>query len=313
MTVPFPWQRRAALAWLLCFAVVFSARADSVTLFPSADCTLFELVPSNSLGGVTWISAGTTQNGNTNRALMKFDVAAAVPPGSTITDVGLKVWVTRTPVDGNADSLFSLRRVLRPWNEGSNLPADPNYPGLGGPAAPGDATWIHNAFGESAWTIPGGQEGVDFAAGFSSSTFIGGITAEGYFFESGGAIADVQSWLDDPSSNFGWMLKTEEEDVNFTARRFGSRELGDPFESPQLTISYLPPLLITNVHVISNRLSLTFNADLGYPYRVESRAEAGGTNAWTTLTNLGLVLTSGPRTVTDALTNAQRFYRVRRN
>lgn len=313
MTVPFVLRRAVLFAWLGLVTALFSARADQVTIFPSADATLIELQPTNNLGAASWFSAGTTQNGNSNRALLKFDVAAAVPTGSIITDIGFKVWVTRTPVDGNADSLFSLRRVLRPWNEGVGLPSDPNYPGLGIPAQLGDATWTHASWGTNEWTVPGGMEGVDYAGGFSSSAFIAGKTADGYFFESGGMIADVQLWLDHPEQNFGWMLKTEEEESNFTARRFGSRELEDPFESPQLIISYLPPLLITNVHVVSNRLSLTFDPSIGYSYLVESRAVAEGTNAWTTLTNFGLVLSPGPRTATDALTNTQHFYRVRRN
>lgn len=314
MTVAFFLRRATLFAWLGCFAAgPGGVLADQVTLFPVADATLFELQPSNSLGGLTWISAGTTQNGNTNRALLKFDVAAAVPAGATITDIGVKVWVTRSPVDGNADSLFSLRRVLRPWNEGSNVSADPNYPGLGAPAQPGDATWTHASWGTNAWTVPGGSEGVDFAGGFSASTYIAGVSGDPYFFESGGMVADVQLWLDQPAQNFGWLLKTEEEDVNFTARRFGSRELEDPFESPQLIITYLPPLLITNVHVASNRLSLTIDTVFGYSYRMETSATADATNAWTTLTNFGLILSPGPRTATDALTNAARFYRARRN
>ena len=313
MTVSLFPQRATWLAWLGCIASLFCVRADEVTIFPSADATLIELKPTNSLGGAGWISAGITQNGNTNRALIKFDVAAAVPAGSTIIDIGVKVWVTRTPVDGNADSLFSLRRMLRPWNEGAALPEDPLYPGLGAPAQPGDATWTHASWGTNAWTVPGGQQGVDFAAGFSASAGIAGKKTDGYLFESGGMIADVQLWLDHPEQNFGWMLKTEEEESIFTARRFGSRELEDPFESPQLIITYLPPLVITNIHVVSNRLSLTFDTIFGYSYLVESRATFGGTNAWLTLTNFGLVLDPGPRTVTDALTNAVRFYRARRD
>ena len=313
MTVSFFPHRATLFAWLGFFAALFVARAEQVTLFPSADATLIELKPTNSLGGVNWIAAGTTQNFTSNRALLKFDVAAALPAGATITDIGLNLWVTRSPVDGNADSLFSLRRVMRPWNEGAALPADPNYPGQGAPAAPGDATWTHAAWGSDAWTIPGGLEGVDYAGAFSASAFIAGVRAEPYFFESGGMIPDVQLWLDHPEQNFGWMLKTEEEELDFTARRFGSRELEDPFESPQLTITYLPPLLIADVHAVSNRLSLTFDTSFGYSYRVESIATVAGTNAWSTLTNFGLVLSPGPRTATDALTNAQRFYRVQRN
>lgn len=312
MTVSFLSRRATQFAWLGCFlGALMLARADQVTLFPSADATLIELKPTNSLGAATWLAAGLTQNGNTNRALIKFDVAAALPAGSTILDIGVKVTVTRTPVAGNADSLFSLRRVLRAWNEGSNLPADSQYPGLGAPAQPGDATWTHASWGTNAWTIPGGQEGVDFAAAFSASTGIAGLGD--YLFEGSSLIADAQLWLDYPEQNFGWMLKTEEEESIFTARRFGSRELEDAGESPQLIITYLPPIVLTDVRVAGSRLSLTFNTEFGYPYRVESRATAGGTNAWTTLTNFGLILSPGPRTATDALTNAVRFYRARRN
>ena len=312
MTVSCLSRRATHFAWLGCFlGVLFMARADQVTLFPSADATLIELKPTNSLGGATWLAAGLTQNGNTNRALMKFDIAAALPAGSTILDIGVRVSVTRTPVDGNADSLFSLRRVLRPWNEGSNVPSDSQYPGLGAPAQPGDATWTHASWGTNAWTIPGGQEGVDYAGGFSASTGIGGI--DDYFFEGAGLITDVQLWLEHPEQNFGWMLKTEEEDTIFTARRFGSRELEDAGESPQLIITYLPPIVITNVHVASNRLRLTFDTLFGYSYAVETRAVASGTNAWTVLTNFGLIFSPGPRTATDTLTNTTRFYRARRN
>ena len=315
MTSLFPHRRRSALAWLCCAIFVPALHADSLTIFPVADATMIELRPSNSIGSASWITAGITQNGNTNRALLKFDVAAALPAGSTIIDVGVNVWVTRQPVDGYAEALFSLRRMLRPWGEGAN-PDPPSSPGLGLPALPGDATWTHAFHDTNAWTIPGGLEGVDYSASFSSAALISGVRAEAYFFESGGAIADVQLWLDHPEQNFGWMLKSESEEgleARFTARRFGSRELQDEFASPQLIINYLPPITITNAHVSSNRLSLSFATAFGYSYRVEARGVAAGTNAWTTLTNYGLILSPGPRTATDSLTSTQRFYRVRRD
>jgi hypothetical protein len=310
MASAFPWLRQAAL--VLYLGLAFALRAETITLFPSADATLIERNPSNSLGAATWISAGTTQNGNSNRALLKFDVAEAVPAGSTITGVGLFLWVTRSPSDGNNDSVFSLRRVLRPWGEGLN-PNPPSAPGFGLPAEPGDATWTHSFWSTNAWTIPGGLEGVDFSDAISSSAFVAGVSAQPYFFEAGGTIADIQLWLDNPKANFGWMLKTEDETSRFTARRFGSRELEDPSASPQLTIDFLLPLRFSSIQVSSNRVTLTFPADAGYSYQVETRNALGGTNTWMLLTNYGLALTSGPRTATDVLNGTQRFYRVRRD
>jgi hypothetical protein len=298
------------LAVFACLGLSICSGAETITLFAVADATLIEISPSNSIGAASWIAAGTTQNGNSNRALIKFDVSAAIPAGSTIIDAGVSVWVTRQPVDGYDDSIFSLRRVLRPWGEGAN-PGPAQSPGLGLPAQPGDATWSHCFWGTNAWSIPGGQEGVDYSDNISTTTSIEGARDERYFFEAGGTIADVQYWVQHPESNFGWMLKTEEELSIFTARRFGSRELQDPEASPQLTVTYLPPILLAISTAPSNRVTLTFNAEVANYYRIESCPALLATNAWTVLTNYGLVLSSGPLTATDTNNGAQRFYRVR--
>lgn len=312
MTIPFSPRRVAVFASLLWLGVGSCLRAETVTLFPVADATLIELWPSNSFGAGHWIASGTTQNGNSNRALLKFDVAAAIPAGSTITDVGLYVTVTRDPVDGYNPSPSSLRRMLRPWGEGAN-PTPVISPGFGLPALPGDATWSHASWGTNAWTIPGGLEGVDYSAAISTTTEIAEARTTPYFFESGGTIADVQFWLDYPESNFGWMLKAEDELSRFTARRFGSRELEDPGESPQLVITYLLPVRIHTVQAVSNQVSLTFNAEIGHFYKVEVRDTLSATNSWTVLTNYGLVFSPEPLTATDSITGAQRFYRVSRD
>jgi hypothetical protein len=312
MTVlPFP---RVAAALAVLWAAV-AVRADSITLFPAADCSIIEVVPTNSIGAYPWLTAGTTQNYTSNRALLRFDVAASIPAGSTIVDAGLYVWVTRRPADDVADSLFSLRRVLVSWAEGNNdVPEGASYAIIQAPlSGSGDANWRHRHWPTQTWAAPGGLEGTDYSASFSSSTYIAGVSSTPYFFEGGGLAVDAQFWLDQPGQNHGWMLKSEEEDNDFTARRFGSRELQDETASPQLVISYLPPMIITEAQITSNRLGMTFHAEAGFSYRMESRPALGGTNTWTTLTNFGLVLSSGPRVVTDSLSQTQRFYRLRRN
>jgi hypothetical protein len=53
-------------------------------------------------------------------------------------------------------------------------------------------------------------------------------------------VADVQGWLDDPSTNYGWLIFTNE--GNFpSAKRFDTRENPAPGDRPQLTIRYSPP------------------------------------------------------------------------
>ena len=49
-------------------------------------------------------------------------------------------------------------------------------------------------------------------------------------------VADVQSWLDNPASNFGWLVLGDETAIA-TAKRFDTRESASP---PMLTIEFIP-------------------------------------------------------------------------
>ena len=225
---------RAGILLLLCSCAA-TAQAESVTLTPSADATLFEVSPTNSAGGAGFFNSGTTQNRTRNRALLQFDIASAVPAGSQITSVGLQMEVTRVPADGFEPSVFGLHLMQRSWGEGAEIPMD-NPGGLGAPASPGDATWLHRFAFDTPWAMPGGAAGIDFKGNFSSSTLIYGVDV--YTFEGTlDMIADVQGWLDNPDGNYGWMLLSQAEDVPFTARRFASSE--DPNGGgPRLFIEY---------------------------------------------------------------------------
>src|SRR5207245_11043011 len=82
----------------LCSAPCVSL-AESVTLHPVADPTLYETTPNNNLGAHTDFIAGTTA-GNAgqpfrNRALLKFDVTGQIPTGATITSASLTLLVAR--------------------------------------------------------------------------------------------------------------------------------------------------------------------------------------------------------------------------
>ena len=52
-----------------------------------------------------------------------------------------------------------------------------------------------------------------------------------------GLVADVQGWLDNPASNFGWALVIDSA-ASGSAKRFNSRENGTASSRPTLTISY---------------------------------------------------------------------------
>jgi hypothetical protein len=167
--------------------------------------------------------------------LLQFDIGSAIPAGAQISAATLTLEVVRRPADGFEAALFGLHRVLRPWGEGVAVPID-NPGGLGAPALPNDATWTHRFAFSERWSAPGGAPDVDYNQTFSSSAFIYDVDV--YEFEGTlDMIGDVQLWLNNPESNFGWMLMTETENLPFTARRFASRD--DPNGGgPVLTVEF---------------------------------------------------------------------------
>jgi hypothetical protein len=215
-------------------SVAATVLGDEVVLTPAADTTLMEVAPNNNLGGQIYFNSGTTQNGTRNRGLLQFDLSQ-IPQDAAITSVNLLLEVVHVPSCGYAPSDFGLHPVLAPWGEGNKRTS--LSPGQGAPATAGEATWNDRfALMAQPWSKPGGAAGVDYAAAFSSDQYVYGI--DQYIFATRPQlVADVQGWLNNPKSNFGWMLISESEDTRFTARRFGSRE--DPNNAPLLDVQYV--------------------------------------------------------------------------
>ena len=201
------------------------------------DATLYE-DPAGALGNGAgeYLFAGRTGAGAIRRTLLAFDVAANVPAGTTIDRVELQLDMSRSVATGGGE--VSVHRVLRPWGEGAaNAPGEE---GGGALAQPGDATWLHAVSPGELWSTPGG----DFVATASASRSVGGIGS--YQWTGNGLVADVQSWLDDPSGNFGWVLLGDETAVPST-KRFNSAENLVEATRPLLVVEYtavpLPPAL----------------------------------------------------------------------
>lgn len=203
--------------------------AAVVILHPSEDTTIYsESDNSNALGA---LFAGTTPGSATRRALVGFDlVASGIPAGSIINSVSLDLVLTKIGPAATGPASFELNRLLGAWGEGSSIGS-----GTGGVATTGDATWNFRLFNSSSWAQPGG----DFALTPSGTASIGIVTGSTYTFASqSGLVADVQSWLDNPSLNNGWILRASSES-SVTAREFGSRESSVP-QQPTLTVTYSP-------------------------------------------------------------------------
>ncbi len=219
-----------AASYLLCLAIALLptlATAESVTIAPSKDSTLYEDVNGEtSNGSGQFIFAGRTGSGSTRRTLFAFDVAAAVPAGATITVARLTLQLAQTSAGPKA---VGIHVVTADWGEG---PSDAVGGEGGGTAAlDGDATWLHTFFPSQFWNTVGG----DFVAAPSVVTTVDQVGP--YTWASGEMVADVQGWLDDPPSNLGWML-VGDESTQATTKKFDSRDTADPALRPALTIEF---------------------------------------------------------------------------
>ena len=201
--------------------------APTININPSKDNTLYEYVPADgdrSNGVGDYFFAGKTAIATIRRGVLAFDIAGSIPPGSTITSVNLSMHMSMTRFDDAQN--VELHKLLADWGEGTSDATGEE--GQGAPATTNDATWRHRFYDTIFWTTQGG----DFSNTVSASQSVGAIGD--YTWSSAQMVADVQSWLDNPAGNFGWLVLGNES-ANTTAKRFDTRESTSP---PVLTIEY---------------------------------------------------------------------------
>ncbi len=223
---------KKSVATTTLFALLFAgsnAQAITVNLNPTKDNTLYESSNGTlSNGAGDYFFVGKTNNDETRRALLQFDIAGALPSSANITSVTLSLHtsVTATLLPDPVE----LKRLTVDWGEaGSNAGGNVNGGGGGGASAQaGDATWTHSFSPNTAWTNVGG----DFSSDVSATKIVNGPGT--YTWSSEQLADDVQDMLDLGSANFGWIIFGRE-NFSETAKRFDSRESGNP---PVLTIQY---------------------------------------------------------------------------
>ena len=214
-----------------CLLYLNVSNAQTVMTFkPSKDNTLFFSTDGNASNGAgPHFFAGTIRTGNIRRGILAFDVSA-IPQGALVTEVTLTMKVSNA--QGGAQDI-GLYRVTADWGEAGSMATGPGL-GQPAPAQTGDATWLHRFFNSASWTFPGG----DFSFTMSASQSVTG-TGSYTWGSTSEMIADVQLWVDDPDTNFGWIVMGNE-GANQTAKRFDSKEHPTEGSRPLLTVTYTP-------------------------------------------------------------------------
>lgn len=207
---------------------------QSVVLAPSKDNTLIEIADGSVSAALTeFVFVGRVGNhgggAKLRRGLIQFDVAGSLPAGATITAVTLDVFCVMT---NSEDQPMGLHRTLQAWGEGTSFSTG----GAGSPATPGDATWLHNHWPDQFWSTEGGS----FEPSASCTTIIA-LPGAYQWPSTLGLVADAQTWLDDPASNFGWTMIGNEPIVQ-SVKGLASRENAVVELRPRLTIEFLAPI-----------------------------------------------------------------------
>lgn len=208
------------------------AQADTALIEADADNTLIENPAgalSNGYGPALFAGRTNQQMNSIRRAVVRFDVASAIPADAMVESVFLTLYQRKAL---NGERTLTLHRLKAQWGEG----ASDSGGGGGAPAQAGDATWLHTFYPDSYWSNEGGK----YSKHASASQMV--IDAIGYYTwgSTDGMVNDVERWLKHPAKNFGWILIGDEE-VSQSVKTFGSREDPDPTLRPVLEVTYTAP------------------------------------------------------------------------
>jgi len=206
------------------------ALAEVADLTVAADTFINSGRPNNNAGATGWFSVGRDGIGGVRRGLFRFDLSS-IPTGSAINSAQVQLTVTRVPGRSPADSTFDLFRLQADWNEGNKGGNN------GAVASTGEATWNERMRSTASWITPGAMD--DAVAISSASAFVDDTRNASYTWSGAGLVEDVQFWVDNPSQNFGWLMRSRAENSSRSVRGFAARQSGA--NTGTLVVNYTPP------------------------------------------------------------------------
>ncbi|HMB93964.1 MAG TPA: DNRLRE domain-containing protein [Rhodothermales bacterium] len=216
---------------LFCTTAPAWSQVNFLDIISSKDNTLYaDAAGAKSNAKGQYMFAGMTNNGAERRAILAFDVAAVVPAGATIDSVRLTLHMSKT-IAGTTPVF--LHRVLADWGDGTSQASDEE--GTGAQSQTDDVTWVHTFWFNEMWQNNGG----DFQSPGDDTLDVGNVG----FYTWGSTpemVEIVQQWLDDPTTNYGWLLRGDESSTA-TTKRFDTRENSNEANRPRLRVYYALP------------------------------------------------------------------------
>jgi hypothetical protein len=272
------------------FVGTASVHAVSTNLLAVSDTYLRdELSSDDNFGNSEVVLVGVSLDATKhNHGLFRFSLFG-IPANATITGATLHLIST-----GGMTAPFNhgLHRLLKDWNES-------------------EATWNLRLLPSTGWGAGGGKADDDFLSAPSAIAAID-IAPTTNDFSSSGMVADVQLWVSDPDTNFGWMVIAVDGQLG-SGKILGSRE--SLAAQPYLTVDYTLPsapgaAMIQNVGLIENQFIFSFNGESNHTYAVEFR-DSFSSGSWDPLTNIPVLPADTTLYITNAISSGQRYFRIR--
>ncbi len=209
----------------------------TITITADRDNTLYQENGSNSNGLGDHFFAGSTNRGDRRRALLHFDLAQ-VPAGVTITAVTLTLTCNRKASGSTGINIYKLTSN---WGEGTSNST--GQEGGGAPATVNDATWTNRFAPSTLWTTAGGDFVNTLSFTSPGNIELGTVTIPGGPLNN--LVQDVQSFVTNGATNFGWILTGSNETMSGSAIRFASTNSTTPANRPTLSVTYTSSLPVT--------------------------------------------------------------------
>jgi hypothetical protein len=165
---------------------------------------------------------------------VRFDLQGKLPDGAILTNASLTFHTTK--IRNDQPVRVNLHRMNLSWNEG--IGGKGATTGAGDQALAGESSWKSRIAPNVPWSAPGASAPTDFSPELSATSTAGDIGA--FTFQSTPQLlTDIQGWLQNPASNFGWIAFCEPDGPNGSAKRIGTRE--DVETAPSLLLEYEIP------------------------------------------------------------------------
>lgn len=182
------------------------------------DTGIINNTPTNNYGSCGSNGAGAYPAYIATRSLIKFDVSSIIPSNVIVTKAELVLNLNQI----YGTNTYTAYKITNDWVEGT----------VCGSTSPGTATW--NNYGAGSWTTPGG----DFDSTPVSNSLIISDSAPQQSITFSLNPAMVQQWISNPSTNYGVLIKADNETVINNSIFWNTKEA---VNSPLLRIYYRLP------------------------------------------------------------------------